>query len=263
MELANKVAIVTGASIGIGRAAAIALAENGADVAINYRTHVEEAQQVAAEIVKLGRRAIIVQGDVSDQSAVEAMVAQTVAELGHLDIAVSNAAYSDRDSFTTCNMDGFRRTVDVTMWGAFYLLRAAANQMIKQGTGGSIVVNSSPHAVITAPHVMAYSMAKAAIDHMARIAAIELCPHKIRVNLMYPGWIDTPGERKFFSEETMNAAAQWLPWGRLGKPEEIARGIVFLASPKSDYVTGSTLTMDGGISLPWFNSLQNALNKRG
>ncbi len=98
---------------------------------------------------------------------------------------------------------------------------------------------------------MAYNMAKAAIDQMARTAAVELAQYRIRVNIVHPGWIDTPGERKFFSEETLAEQAAKLPWGRLGRSEEIGRGVAFLCDPGNDYITGSTLTIDGGIQLPW------------
>jgi glucose 1-dehydrogenase len=138
------------------------------------------------------------------------------------------------------------------MWGAFHLLRVAAQQMVAQGGGGSIVIVSSPHAVVAVPRSMAYNMAKAAIDHMARTAAIELVEHRIRVNIVHPGWIDTPGERKFFSEQEIRETGAKLPWKRLGQPEEIARGIVFLCERQSDYITGSTLSIDGGITLPWW-----------
>ncbi len=101
---------------------------------------------------------------------------------------------------------------------------------------------------------MGYNMAKAAVDQMARTAAVELLPHRIRVNIIHPGWTDTPGERKYFSEEVLERTAKTLPWGRLARPEEIARGILFLVDPASDYVTGSTLTVDGGIQLPWWSN---------
>src|SRR5690606_24141547 len=116
----------------------------------------------------------------------------TVDAFGGLDLFVSNAVYSDRQLMIDADMAGFKRTVDVTMWGAFYGVRASAQQMVKQGKGGSIVVVSSPHAVLAIPTAMAYNMSKAALDHMARTAAIELAPHKIRVNVIHPGWIDTP-----------------------------------------------------------------------
>jgi glucose 1-dehydrogenase len=131
--------------------------------------------------------------------------------------------------------------------------------MIAQGGGGSIVLIGSPHAVVAVPLAMAYNMAKAAVDHMARTAAIELVGHRIRVNVIHPGWIDTPGEREHSTEEEIRQAAQKLPWKRLGRPEEIARGVVILADPASDYITGSTLSIDGGITLPWWSNRGSAV----
>ncbi len=254
MKLAGRKAIVTGASRGIGRACAIALAREGADVAVNYRSHPEEADEVRREIEKLGRKALPVQADVADLAAVDAMFDHAAAELGGIDLFVSNAAYSDRQLMIEADMAGFRRTIDVTMWGALHGLRAAARHMVQQRQGGSIVIVSSPHAVIPIPTAMAYNMAKAAIDHMARTAAIELVTHRIRVNIVHPGWIDTPGERKFFTEEQIEIGAKRLPWGRMGTPEEIARGIVFVLSDDCDYMTGSTFSMEGGVSLPWWSN---------
>jgi glucose 1-dehydrogenase len=255
--LENRVSLVTGASQGIGLAAAVALAEAGASVAFNYRQDPRQASQAVQRIEKSGGRAILLAGDVAEQATVERLVSQTRAAFGRLDIAVSNAAFSDRELFYQANMGGFRRTVDVTMWGAFYLVRAAAQAMIAQGPddrgcAGAIVVVSSPHAYLPIPQSMAYNMSKAAIDQMARTAAIELVEHRIRVNVITPGWIDTPGERKFASDETIHRAAEKLPWKRLGTPEEIGRGIVFLCDPASDYITGSSLLIDGGITLPWW-----------
>jgi glucose 1-dehydrogenase len=254
MKLEGKNALVTGASLGIGRAAAIELAREGANVAINFRSHRDAAEEVAGEIEKLGRQALLVQADVADQQAVEEIVAQTAAEFGSLDCFVSNAAYSDRELMIDADMEGFRRTIDVTMWGAFHGVRAAAQQMVKQGDGGAITVVSSPHGVIPIPTAMAYNMSKAAIDHMARTAAIELAEHRVRVNLVHPGWIDTPGERKYFTDEQLQAGAEKLPWGRLGQPEEIAKAIIYTLSPDADYMTGTTFTIDGGVSLPWWSN---------
>lgn len=250
-------ALVTGASLGIGRAAILALAESGANVAINYRSHRDEAEHVAAEARALGVKAITVQADVADHGAVEKIVATTVNEFGRLDIAVSNAAFSDREFFYEADLAGFRRTVDVTMWGAFNLLHTAARQMIQQtkdgvARGGAICMVSSPHAYIPAPKAMAYNLSKAALEHMSRTAAIELAEFRIRVNLIQPGWTDTPGERKFASEETLEKAGAKIPLGRLGTAEEMGRGIVFLCDPRNDYMTGASLLIDGGISLPWW-----------
>jgi glucose 1-dehydrogenase len=252
VDMKGRVAVVTGASLGIGRAAAIALGRAGASVVVNYRSNADKAEETVQAIRDCGAQSIAVQGDVADQAAVENLVARAEREFGKVDIAVSNAAYSDRERFFEADMAGFRRTVDVTMWGAFYLMRAAAQQMIKQGHGGAIVLVSSPHAFIPAPRAMAYNMSKAAIEHAARTAAIEVAEYKIRINIIQPGWTDTPGELKFASRETLDTAGAKIPLGRLGTPEEMAEGILFLCDPKQEYLTGAALLIDGGISLPWW-----------
>lgn len=254
MKFAGRTALITGASRGIGRGVAIELAQEGANVGINFRSHPDEAAEVAAAVEATGQKALLLQADVSDQAAVESMVQKVVDEFGRLDMFVSNAAYSDRELMIDADMDGFKRTIDVSMWGAFYGVRAASQQMVKQGEGGAITVVSSPHAVLAIPTSMAYNMSKAAIDHMARTAAIELASHRIRVNIVHPGWIDTPGERKFFTEEQMQSGGQALPFGRLGTPEEIAKGIAYTLSDDAAYMTGSTLTLDGAVSLPWWSN---------
>jgi glucose 1-dehydrogenase len=252
-SLAGKVAVVTGASSGIGQAAAVKLAEAGADVTLCYYSGQDKADATADQIRKLGRKALPYKIDVSDPAAVEAMAAETVKQLGRIDVFVSSAVYSDREPFLTADLKGFRRTLEVSMFGAYYCLRACCNQMVKQGQGGSAVVVSSPHAKIAFPNATAYNMAKAAIDQMARTAATELLEHRIRVNICYPGWTDTPGERKFFDEATIQKASKSLPWGRLATSEEVARAILFLAEPASDYITGEILHVDGGLFLPWWS----------
>ena len=247
MTLTHKVALVTGAASGIGRATALALAEAGADVAVNDIS--PRVEEVAAEIRALGRQAWAYPVDVTDQAAVEAMVAS----LPRVDVFVSSAVFSEREPFTTANMAGFRKTIDVSMWGAYYGLRAVSNRMLAQGDGGAAVIVSSPHGQIAFPNCMAYNMAKAALDMMMKTAATELLPHKIRVNAVYPGWTDTPGERKFLSDEGIRNAAPDLPLGRLATPEEIADAVLFLAGPQSSYVTGTILHIDGGLFLPWWS----------
>lgn len=249
----GKTALVTGSSKGIGRAVALELAKGGANVAVNYSSSRKEAEEVGQLIEQMGGKSLLVGCDVSDQEAVERMVQQTVDTFGGLDIFVSNAAYSDRQIMVDADMKGFRRTIDISMWGAFYGVRASAQQMIRQGKGGAITVVSSPHALIPFPTAMAYNMAKAAIDHMARTAAMELIKYGIRVNIFHPGWIDTPGERKFFTEEQLEAGAQSLPMKRLGTSEEMAVGICFTLSDYAAYMAGSTMTMDGGVQLPWWS----------
>ncbi|MAI30568.1 MAG: oxidoreductase [Rhodopirellula sp.] len=251
-DLRGKRAIVSGASRGIGRGVAMELARAGAEVVVNFRSHPDEAEQVVEKCRQLsGSDAHAICADFGDQQAVEGLVDEAVKRMGGVDIVVSNAVYSDRHLFLDSDLDEFRKTIDVSMWGAFYFVRSAGQRMVAAGNGGAMVVISSPHAHMAIPGAMAYNMAKAANDQMARTAACELAKEKIRVNIIHPGWTDTPGERKFFSEETLAAEGAKLPWGRLGKPEEIGRGAVFLCDPNNEYITGSTLTIDGGIQLPW------------
>ncbi|HVK07184.1 MAG TPA: SDR family oxidoreductase [Gemmataceae bacterium] len=244
-DLTGKVALVTGASSGIGRSGLSAVAD--ADVGPGL------AEEAAAEIRKHGRKAILLPVDIADQAAVEAMVAKTVQDLGGLDIFISSAVYSDREAFHTANMDGFRKTIEVSLFGAYYGLRASINQMLKQGRGGAVVIVSSPHAKIAFPNAMAYNIAKAGLDHMARTAATEMLGQGIRVNVLHPGWTDTPGERKFFSEETIKVAGAALPSGRLATSEEIAHAALFLVDPRSEYINGATLEVEGGLALPFWS----------
>jgi len=261
--LLGKRAIVSGASLGIGRGVAVELAAAGADVVVNYRSNPERAEDVVRECADHGVSAFAVAADVADLESVETMLDQAIEKLGGLDIVVSNAAYSDRHLMLESDMKEFRRTIDVSMWGAFYMVRGGARRLVDAGNGGNIVVMSSPHAHLAMPGAMAYNMAKAANDQMARTAAVELAHHRIRVNVIHPGWINTPGERKFFSEETLREEGGKLPWGRLGEPREIGRGVVFLCDPASQYITGSTLTIDGGIQLPWRDMFRVEEAKKG
>lgn len=244
---------MTGASSGIGRATAIMLAQAGCDVALNYYSMPESADEAAAQIRTFGRRAIQYQVDISDHAAVQSMVSDVVRQLGQIDILVNSAVYSDRELFWEADLAGFHRTIQVSMMGAYYVLRETARHMIARNQGGNVVIISSPHARFAIPSCMAYNMAKAANDQMARTAAVELLPYRIRVNIVHPGWTDTPGERKFFSEDVLARAAKDLPLGRMCQPEEIARGVLFLVDPDSSYITGSTLSIDGGSQLPWWS----------
>ncbi len=246
--LAHKNALITGAARGIGQGIAIALAEAGANVVVNDLNAPDETIQLCSAA---GVNAIAFQGDVSDRAAMEAAVATTVAQLGSIDILVSNAAFSDRELFYQASDAGFEKTINICMWGPFYLAKAAANAMIAAGNGGSLIFVSSPHAYLAIPGAMAYNMAKAAVDQLARTAAVELAEYGIRSNIIHPGWTDTPGERKFFTDQELATRGAALPLGRLAKPSDIARGAVFLADPASEYITGATISIDGGIVLPY------------
>ena len=246
-RLAGKRAVVSGAGRGIGRGIAIELAKAGAEVVIN---DIGQAEETVAACQAVEGKTHFVQADVSKEESVRDLMEQCVAKMGGLDIIVSNAAYSDRKLMLESDLHEFRKTIDISMWGAFYMVRFGAEKLVAGG-GGNIVVISSPHAHMPIPGAMAYNMAKAANDQTAKTAACELAQHNIRVNLIHPGWIDTAGERKFFTEETLLAAGKKIPLGRLGQPKDIGRGVVFLCDPENSYVTGSTLTIDGGIQLPY------------
>jgi glucose 1-dehydrogenase len=241
--------MITGASRGIGRAIALEMAKSGATVALNCLCEDNDAHKTEEMLRATGRPVLLCYGDVSDYRALEANVATVAQEFGRLDIAVANAASSEREPFCSADLNKFRRTVEVTMWGAFHLFRLAANQMIAQGNGGALLAISSPHAFTPYPGAMAYNMAKAAVDHMARTAAVELAEHRIRVNILHPGWTDTPGERRYFDEEQLAKRSKQLLWKRMARPEEIARAAVFLCDPANEYISGSSLIVDGAQSL--------------
>lgn len=246
--LSGKRAVVTGSGRGIGQAIAVQLSKAGAEVMVN---DLSDGSETIALCEENGGKAHFAAADVSSESEVRGLIEACQSKMGGLDIVVSNAAYSDRHLMLDSDLDEFRKTIDVSMWGAMYVTRFGAEAMVAAGNGGNIVVISSPHAHMPIPGAMAYNMAKAANDQMAKTAACELASHDIRVNLIHPGWIDTPGERKFFEEQTLQGAGAKIPQGRLGKPSEIGRGVVFLCDPESSYITGSTLTIDGGIQLPF------------
>ncbi len=249
VELKNKVVLITGASRGIGRATAVEMARAGANVVINYNSHEQEAEEVAAEVQDCGREALVFQADVSDREAVEAMVQATVDRFGHLDILVSNAYYSVREPFLELSIEAVTRTWDVTLWGAFHAAQTAAQQMAEQGKGGSICFISSVLADIPMPGSLPYNTAKAGINQMSATIANELASQGIRSNVIEPGWTDTPGERQFATEEQLRTEGAKLPMGRLAKPEEIAKAATYLCSDAASYVTGSVLRVDGGYCL--------------
>jgi glucose 1-dehydrogenase len=249
VRLEGKVALITGANRGIGKGCALELAREG-DIGVNYRRHRDEAKSVAEQVRGLGRRAIVMQGDVAVRASNEEMIHRAVAELGRLDIFVANAALSVRKPFLELTEEDMAATLGVTLWGVFHGCQLAARQMVAQGHGGSIIVISSVHAAFAYQNSLPYNTAKAGINHMARTAAGELAPHNIRVNIVEPGWTDTPGERAFATEEELRAGGAALPLGRLATTEDLGRCVAFLASDDAAYITGATLRVDGGFVLP-------------
>lgn len=249
MKLRGKKALVTGAARGIGRGCAIELARAGADVAINDLTRSPEAEATAAEIRELGRHAELVEGDVFDRPSCESVVNRALEHLGRLDILVSNPAFSRRGDFLDYDPALFEKVLKGTLFGGFHMGQLVARQMVARGGGGKIVFVSSVHARIPFARSVAYNAAKIGLTHMARTIAAELLPHRINVNVIEPGWIDTPGEHATFGSELIAQAGPGLPWGRLGTPEDIGRAAVFLCSDDADYITGTELVVDGGLCL--------------
>ena len=249
IDLNGRVALVTGSSRGIGRGCAEEMARAGADVTVNYHSHPDDAEEVAASVRATGRRALVFQADVSDRAAVDRMVAATVENFGRLDIVVCNAYYSRREPFLEMSVEGMRRTLDVSLLGAFHAAQAGARQMVAQGGGGSILFISSVHAFIPVRNSLAYDTAKAGMNHMSATMAKELTEHRIRVNVIEPGWIDTPGERQFATEEQIREGGKSLPWGRMGTIEDLGKAATFLCSDAADYITGAVLRVDGGFWL--------------
>ena len=247
MKLIGKTALVTGAARGIGRGCALELAKAGADVAVNDRDRNPQAEAVVAEIEALGRRSVLVDGDAFDRASCESIVARAKSAFSRIDILVSNPACQRRADFLEFDPDTFTQVIKGTLIGGFHMSQLVARHMVERGRGGKIVFISSCHVHIPYARSVAYNAAKAGLNHMALTIAGELYPHRINVNVIEPGWIDTPGEHEAFSALALASAAKTLAWGRLGTPEDIGKAEAFLASDDADYITGATLRVDGGI----------------
>jgi glucose 1-dehydrogenase len=247
----EKVALVTGAARGIGRGIALCLAEEGADIIVNDLPPADGpgARGTVREVETLGRHALAYDADVSDREQVAALFAAGTAHFGHIDVVVANAAFSIREPVIEARWEHALRTIEVTQFGVFHTCQAAAQQMVRQGGGGKIVIIGSILAEVPFANCSAYNMAKAAVNHLGRTLAAELTPYRINVNVVNPGYIDTPGERKFATEEQLQRAAHNIPWGRLGTPRDIGRAVVYLASDDAEYITGTILQIDGGYKL--------------
>jgi glucose 1-dehydrogenase len=248
LKLAEKTALVTGASRGIGRAIAVEYARQGANVVINYLHGTEEAESLANEVRGLGRQAVAHCADVGNREQVATLFEAATTAFPRLDIVVANAAFSIRKPLLELTVDDVEKTWAVSLWGVFHTCQEAARHMAANG-GGNIIVVSSVHSFRPYPCASAYNGAKAAVNQMAATWAVELADKGIRVNVLEPGWTDTPGERAFHTEEELAAAGAELLLGRLAAAEEMARAAVFLASNDSSYAVGSVLRVDGGYSL--------------
>ena len=213
IRLDGKKALVTGAGRGIGKACAVELARCGADVVLNDRPGSEDLPQTADEIRTLGRDCWSIAADAFTPDGPESIVASAVDQAGAIDILISNPAYSVRCGFLDYPPDEFDRTIEGTFKSGFRLCQAAARRMVDRGRGGKIVVISSVQAQMPLERSAAYGAAKAALNHLTQSMSVELFSHRINVNAIEPGWIDTPNERRTFSDAVIDAAGQGLPWG--------------------------------------------------
>ena len=246
-KLENKVAIVTGASKGIGAAIARHLADAGAAVVVNYASSKDGAERVVADITRAGGRAIAVQADVARPEQIERLFAETRRAFGRLDILVNNAGVYEFAPLEDITPEHFHRHFDLNVLAVLLVSRAALAQF--GGDGGSIVNISSFASTLTPPQSAVYSASKAAVDAVTRTLAKELGPRGIRVNAINPGMIQTEGVRAAGMDagDFRKQIEAQTPLGRIGQTQDVAPAVVFLASPDAGWITGETLVIGGGL----------------
>jgi NAD(P)-dependent dehydrogenase (short-subunit alcohol dehydrogenase family) len=244
-NLAGKVALVTGAARGIGRACAVALAQAGADIALGLRDSTS-GRDLVALVESLGRRAVALQMDVSKPSEIETAVEAATRSFGRIDILVNNAGIGPPNAAEWVTEVDFDRTVAVNLKGTFFSSQAVGRTMLAQRSG-CIINLSSQAGFVALPTESVYCMTKAAIAHLTKCLAVEWAPHGVRVNAVAPTFIRTPGTVKWLHDDAFRTELLTrIPLGRVGEPVDVAGAVVFLASPAAALVTGATLLIDGG-----------------
>jgi len=255
--LAGQKALVTGASSGIGKAVAIALAAAGADVLVNYRSHPSEAQEVVSEIESYGRRAVAHGAEVSHEDEVQAMFKTMFDEFGTIDILVNNAGLQKDAPFDEMTLDDWRLVLDVNLTGQFLCAREAVREFKRRGVvkdisaaAGKIISMSSVHEVIPWGGHVNYAASKGGVMMMTKSIAQEVAPYRIRVNSIAPGAIKTAINKEAWdTPQALENLLRLIPYNRIGTPEDVGRAAAWLASDESDYVHGITLFVDGGMTL--------------
>ena len=246
-KLVGKVAVVTGASKGIGASIARALAEEGASVVVNYSSSKQDAERVVAEITARGGKAIFVQADVSKPAHIERLFSEARRSFGRLDILVNNAGMYEFSPLEGVTEEHFHKHFNVNVLGLLFTTKEAVKQMGPEG--GSIINIGSVASSMRLPNSAVYSASKAAVEAITGVLAKELGPRKIRVNSISPGVIETEGSRAggFVGTDFQKTVEAQAPLGRVGQPDDIAPTAVYLASSDSKYMTGETLLVSGGL----------------
>jgi len=248
VKLNNEVAIITGAQSGIGRETALALARYGADIVVNYIECEQEALDVVRLVERLGRGAAAFRADVSDANAVQQMVDFATSRFGRIDILVNNAAISTQADLVQETEANWEKVIRTNLKGPFLCCQKIAPAMIK-AKNGRIVNISSICSFQAWRNALAYSVSKAGLNMLTKTLARELACHNITVNAIAPGPVDTAMLKRDLKTQEREAIRQKIPLGRLGKPEDIAELVAFLASPAASWITGEIITIDGGYTI--------------
>jgi 3-oxoacyl-[acyl-carrier protein] reductase len=245
MRLAGKIALVTGAQQGIGKAIALAYGREGASVVINYLDNQAAAAEIASQIRALGQRAVPIAGDVAQAADIRRMV-EAGESLGGIDILVNNAGIFPRVEFLDMTEAQWDEVLNVNLKGTFLCTQAVAQKLVERGRAGAVINLASSAAFRSSPRGVHYVASKAGIVGVTRATALELAPYRVRVNAIAPGTTDTAQPRYGMSEEELQAAGRQVPLGRMGTPEDVADLAVFLASEEARHITGQTLHVNGG-----------------
>ena len=249
MNLTGRAALVTGSGRGIGRAIAVRLAREGADVVVNYGHNADEAEQTRRLVEAEGRRALVVRADLGKVADVRRLVEQGTSHFDRLDILVNNAGIETKADFLDVTEDDYDEVLDVNLKGAFFASQAFAKHLGETSRPGRIINISSVHEELPFPGFASYCASKGGLKMLTRDLAIELAPMKITVNAVAPGAIETSINREMMADTSrLDALRARIPLGRLGTPEDVAALAAFLASDDASYITGSTLFVDGGLT---------------
>ena len=248
MRLEGKRALVTGGSRGIGRAIALGLAREGADLAVNCRRSRADADSAVREIEQMGRRAVAVQGSTDSRADVERFVAEAHDVLGGLDVLVNNAGILKRTPFLEIGEEEWDSIVDVNLKGYFLVGQAVARRMVEDGTAGAIVNVSSAGQAVAAPNLTHYCVSKAGVEMLTKEMALELAPHRIRVNAVAPGLIETDINRADIAQDAFREGRlARIPLREIGTPDDVVGAVVFLASnDEARLMTGASVFVDAG-----------------